>query len=76
LFDIEALMNPILLALAFLPTLALGTAEATGLVNTEAGTFRCRGNIVRLDRQGVPFSGDPGGQMKRCDLIVEVKDTI
>jgi len=45
-------------------------------VNTEAGTFRCHGSVVRLDSQGIPSSGDPGGAMKRCDQVVEVKETI
>jgi hypothetical protein len=74
--ELEVTMNHIILAAFFLITPALSEAKATGLVNTEAGTFRCRGSIVRLDRQGIPFSGDPGGEMKRCDLIVEVRDTI
>jgi hypothetical protein len=49
---------------------------AVGLVNTEAGTFRCSGSIVSLDRHGVPSSGEPGGQMKPCVPIVEVGETI
>jgi hypothetical protein len=69
-------MNIIIVATLFLVTLALGAAEAKSLVNTEAGTFRCGGSIVRLDLQGIPSSGDPGGEMKPCDPIVEVKDTI
>ena len=69
-------MNQIILATLILVTLALGEVEAKGLVNTEAGTFRCRGSIVRLDHQGIPSSGDLGGEMKPCDPIVEVKDTV
>ena len=71
-------MNRIILTTSLLVAfvLAVGEAEATGLVNTEAGTFRCHGSIVRLDPQGVPSSGEPGGTMKRCDQVVEVKDTV
>jgi hypothetical protein len=69
-------MNHITFAFLFLVTLAVGQAEAKALVNTEAGTFRCGGSIVRLDLQGIPSSADPGGEMKPCDPIVEVKDTI
>jgi hypothetical protein len=69
-------MNQIIIAILFLVTLALGVADAKSLVNTEAGTFRCGGSIVRLDLQGVPSSGDPGGEMKPCDPIVEVRETI
>jgi hypothetical protein len=74
----EATVNRIILTTSLLVALVLtlGEAEATGLVNTEAGTFRCHGSIVRLDPQGVPSSGEPGGRMKRCDLVVEVRDTI
>jgi hypothetical protein len=69
-------MNQINLAILFLVTLALGEAQAKGLVNTEAGTFQCRGSVVHLDSQGVPSSGDPGGEMKPCDPIVAVRETI
>ena len=69
-------MKRIILATLFFVTLALGAANATGLVNTEAGTYRCSGSIVRLDRNGVPFSGEPGGELKRCNLVVELKDSI
>jgi hypothetical protein len=72
----EATVNRIILAAFFLTTLALAKAEATGLVNTEAGTFSCQGTIVRLDSKGVPSSGEPGGKMKPCHQLVEVKDTI
>jgi hypothetical protein len=69
-------MYQYLFAIPFLATLALGEVEAKGLVHTEAGTFRCRGTIVRLDDQGIPSSGELGGEMKPCDPMVEVKDTI
>ncbi len=69
-------MNQIVFAALFLVTLALGEAKATGLVNTEAGTFRCPGSIVRLDHHGIPLSGEPGGELKPCMQIVEVKETI
>lgn len=69
-------MNQILLAAPFLVTLALVQAGATGLVNTEAGTFRCGGSIVRVDRHGVPSSADPGREMKPCEPVAELKDTI
>jgi hypothetical protein len=69
-------MTQIILGAILLVRLALGEAGAVGLVNTEAGTFRCSGSVVRLDSYGVPFSGEPGGKMKRCDLVVELKDAI
>jgi hypothetical protein len=69
-------VNKIILAALFLTTLALANAEATGLVNTEAGTFRCQGSIVRLDSRGIPSSGEPGGKMMPCAQIVEARDTI
>jgi len=69
-------MNHIILATLVLATLALCEVETKDLVNTEAGTFRCRGSIVRLDHRGIPSSGDLGGEMKPCDPIVEVRDTV
>jgi hypothetical protein len=69
-------MSQINLAILFLVMLALGEAQAKGLVNTEAGTFQCRGSVVRLDSQGIPFSGDPGGEMKPCHPIVAVGETV
>ncbi|PPQ31139.1 hypothetical protein [Rhodopila globiformis] len=69
-------MDRIILAALFLTPFALARAEATGLVNTEAGTFRCQGSIVRLDAKGVPSSGEPGGKLRPCPQLVEVKDTV
>jgi hypothetical protein len=69
-------MNQINLAILFLVTLALSEAQAKGLVNTEAGTFQCRGSVVHLDEQGIPSSGDPGGEMKPCHPIVAVGETV
>jgi hypothetical protein len=51
-------------------------AQAAGLVNTEAGTFRCRGTVVRLDAKGIPSSGEPGGQLRPCSQIVQIRETI
>jgi len=69
-------VNQIILAAMCFIALALGEAGATGLVNTEAGTFRCNGSVVRLDPHGVPSSGEPGGKMRPCDQVVELRDTI
>ena len=69
-------MRRIALATLFLVTLLLVEAQAIGLVNTEAGTFRCRGSVVRLDPKGIPFSGEPGGELKPCSQVVEIKETI
>jgi len=70
-------MNQLVLATLVFATLALGEVETNGLVNTEAGTFRCHGSIVRLDHQGIPSSGDlSSSEMKPCDPVVEVRDTI
>ncbi len=69
-------MNPIAIAAALLVTFVLTEASAAGLVNTEAGTFRCSGSVVSLDRHGVPSSGEPGGQMRPCVPIVEIGETI
>jgi hypothetical protein len=66
-------MNPSVLAPAILVTFALA---AVGMVNTEAGTFRCSGSVVHLDRHGFPSSGEPGSTMKPCDPIVQVGETI
>lgn len=46
------------------------------MVNTEAGSFRCAGPIVVLDAKGVPSSGERGGTMIRCDLVVSPKEAI
>ena len=60
-----------------IPTiLCLLTFAFSGLINTEAGTFRCYGGIVQLDRHGIPSSEEPGGKRKPCDPIVPVEDTI
>jgi hypothetical protein len=72
----EATVNQIILAALCCIALAFNEAGATGLVNTEAGTFRCSGTVVRLDSQGVPFTGEPGGKMKPCDQVVELRETI
>lgn len=69
-------MNQIILAALFSVTLALGEAGATGLVNTEAGTFRCQGSIVRLNQHGIPISGEPGGEFKPCNPIIDIKESI
>jgi hypothetical protein len=69
-------MNQIILAVLVFITLSVTEAAAKGLVNTEAGTFRCFGSIVRLDRHGIPLSGEPGGEMRPCNLIVEIKESI
>lgn len=56
---------------------ALVLADAKGLlVNTEAGTFRCPGKVVRVAPGGIPVSGEPGGELKPCDMVVEAKDAI
>jgi hypothetical protein len=64
------------IALATLPLGMLVLAQAAGLVNTEAGTFRCRGTVVRLDAKGIPSSGEPGGQLRPCSQIVQIRETI
>ncbi len=69
-------MNQIIPFVLLLLTLAIVRVDAAPLVNTEAGTFRCHGSIVRLDRHGVPSSGEPGGAIKPCDPIVPIEDTI
>jgi hypothetical protein len=69
-------MNQIILATLLCVTITLAEAKPPPLVNTEAGTFRCLGSVVRLAPGGFPVSGEPGGDMKPCNPIVEVKDTI
>jgi hypothetical protein len=49
---------------------------ASFLVNTQAGTFRCQGPLVRLDSKGVPSSGEAGAIFVPCRLVIENKDTI
>lgn len=69
-------MAHIILAGLLSGTIVLAEANPALLVNTEAGTFRCSGSLVRLDPKGFPISGEPGGEMKPCQMVVEVKDTV
>lgn len=57
-------------------TMLVADTVAHPVVQTAAGSFRCDGAIVHLDKHDVPSSGDQPDKMIPCTEIVEVRDTI